>query len=82
MPINPGQILQGRYRIAGLLGQGGMGAVYHAWDVHLEGAVALKEMIPPPELNEVELHQMREQFKQEAVMLRRLNNQGLRRFVG
>ncbi len=81
MPINPGQILQGRYRIAGLLGQGGMGAVYRAWDVRLEGAVALKEMIPPPELNEAELHQMREQFKQEAVMLRRLNHTNLVRVI-
>ena len=74
-------MLQDRYRIAGLLGQGGMGAVYRAWDVRLEGAVALKEMVPPPELDEVELHQMREQFKQEAVMLRRLNHTNLVRVI-
>lgn len=43
MPLTPGQVLKDRYRIAKLLAQGGFGAVYRAWDLNLNTAVALKE---------------------------------------
>lgn len=47
MPISgtlPGTMLDGRYRIERLLGEGGMGAVYAATDLRLEKPVAVKVM--------------------------------------
>ena len=43
MPLTPGQILNNRYRIVKLLGQGGFGAVYRAWDMNMTAACAVKE---------------------------------------
>ena len=41
-PLHVGQSLGPRYHIIKLLGIGGMGAVYQAWDAELSVAVALK----------------------------------------
>jgi serine/threonine-protein kinase len=43
VPLSIGQVLQERYRIDALLGQGGMGAVYRATDLRFDSPVALKE---------------------------------------
>src|SRR6185295_20362013 len=41
-PLNVGQSFSARYHIIRILGVGGMGAVYQAWDAELSVAVALK----------------------------------------
>ncbi len=77
MPLSTGQMIQERYRIVSLLGQGGMGAVYRAWDTRLNVPVALKEMTPQPGLEWHTLAQLRLQFQQEAAILARLNHPNL-----
>jgi serine/threonine-protein kinase len=74
MTLEAGQLLQNRYRIISRLGQGGMGAVYRAWDTRLNVPVAVKEMIPQPGLDAAKLKQLRRQFQQEAQVLARLDH--------
>ena len=59
-----------RYRIAELLGAGGMGEVYRAWDSTLERTVALKVL--PPQL--VQNHDRVRRFVQEAKAASSLNH--------
>jgi len=77
MTLEIGKTADNRYRISKLLGQGGMGAVYKAWDTRLERAVALKEMIPQSSLSTEMLEQLREQFRNEAQVLGTLSHPNL-----
>ena len=60
----------GKYEIVKLLGRGGMGAVYHAFDPVLERAVALKVMLP--EVAGDPEHKQR--FEREARAVARLSH--------
>ncbi|MBN2394255.1 MAG: serine/threonine protein kinase [Anaerolineae bacterium] len=77
MPLTTGQVLQNRYRVVALLGQGGMGAVYRAWDTRLNAPVAIKEMVPQTGIPSTMLAQLRQQFRQEAMVLGRLSHPNL-----
>lgn len=70
MPLSPGQVIHNRYRIVALLGQGGMGAVYRAWDLNLNRPVALKENL------DVGISSQK-QFEREAVILANLSHPNL-----
>ncbi len=74
LQLKPGTILRGRYRIIGLIGAGGMGAVYLAGDDRLDGRqCAVKEQRLDAALSQ----NAREQFHQEASILARLDHPGL-----
>lgn len=74
MPLQAGVVLEGRYRVEGLLGHGGMGAVYRAWDERLRMAVALKE-------NALAGPDARAQFEREALVLARLHHSNLPKVI-
>ena len=44
--LRPGSVLGGKYKIGRLLGRGGFGATYLAWDLNLRRRVAIKEFLP------------------------------------
>ncbi len=44
--LEVGQIIDGKYRVEGLLGQGGMGAVYAGLHLHIDSRVAIKVLLP------------------------------------
>lgn len=76
--LQPNHILRERYKIVGLVGTGGMGAVYLADDQRLEGRqCAIKETLPQPALSEEATQAARKQFYQEASTLARLDHPGL-----
>lgn len=76
--LEPGTLLRDRYEILGLIGQGGMGAVYKAADRRLPGRLcAVKEIWPPAGIDADALAQAREQFLREASTLARLDHPNL-----
>lgn len=77
-PIEPGVILRERYKIRRIIGQGGMGSIYLAEDLRLEGRqCALKEVVHENSLSDDTLHQAQEQFLREAQILARLDHPNL-----
>jgi serine/threonine-protein kinase len=73
-----GTVLRSRYHILELVGHGGMGAVYRAEDLRLEGRqCAVKEVLPELSLPSDMLTQMQEQFYREASTLARLDHPNL-----
>ena len=74
-PLTPGKILRSRYKVTELVGEGGMGAVYRAEDLLLEGRLcALKEVSPDLSADPQTAEQAREQFYREASVLARLDH--------
>jgi serine/threonine-protein kinase len=78
VPLKPGIILRNRYKVRKIIGQGGMGSVYLADDLRLEGRLcAIKEVRIDENLTENLLKQSRDQFLREATILARLDHPSL-----
>jgi len=80
MPIalKTGEVLRGRYRIRERIGQGGMGNIYLADDIRLEGRrCALKEVEHDRTVPAKLLKEARQQFLHEATVLARLDHPNL-----
>src|SRR5271169_2107171 len=71
--LDPGTVLGGRYDIVRLLGQGGMGAVYQAYDRELERQVALKLIRPELAANP----EILQRFKQELILARQITHRNV-----
>jgi len=72
MPLETGSLLNGRYRIDRILGQGGMGAVYLATDESLGIPCAVKENLNlSPESERL--------FRREATLLASMRHPNLPR---
>ncbi len=76
--LKPGDRLRQRYEIIEIIGQGGMGCIYKAADIRLEGRfTAIKEVRPDPNDSPDESDQNRRQFQREASILARLDHPNL-----
>jgi serine/threonine-protein kinase len=78
MALKPGEVLRERYKIKRFISQGGMGNIYQADDLRLEGRIcAVKEVRLDSSLPAETRRQTREQFQREANVLARLDHPNL-----
>jgi RNA polymerase sigma factor (sigma-70 family) len=75
--LEPGTLLDGRFRIESLLGKGGMGAVYRAIDAESGEPVALKTLLPSSERDPA----LRRRFAREAEVIERLQHPNFVRLI-
>jgi len=78
VPMQAGTVLRNRYQVQKIIGQGGMGCIYLADDLRLEGRLcAVKEVEYEHALPEEMLEEARNQFQREATVLARLDHPNL-----
>jgi serine/threonine protein kinase/tetratricopeptide (TPR) repeat protein len=72
-----GQRFGPRYRIVKLLGMGGMGAVYQAWDADLDVLVALKVIRTEAGSDPDETRTIERRFKRELLLARQVSHKNV-----
>ena len=78
VPMKAGTVLHTRYKVQNIIGQGGMGSIYLAEDLRLEGRLcAVKEVEYDRALPDEMLQEARDQFQREATVLARLDHPNL-----
>lgn len=78
VPMKAGTVLRKRYQVKKIIGQGGMGCIYLAEDLRLEGRLcAVKEVEYDRALPKQMLQETRDQFQREATVLARLDHPNL-----
>ena len=76
-PLHIGQNFGTRYHVIRLLGIGGMGAVYQAWDQELEVAVALKVIRPDSMADPLIAAEVERRFKRELLLARQVTHKNV-----
>ncbi|MDQ7826897.1 MAG: serine/threonine-protein kinase [Candidatus Eremiobacteraeota bacterium] len=71
--LQEGEVINGRYKVAGLIAKGGLSYVYEVEDLVLPRRLALKEF-SPRNLDESEIAAVREQFAREVKILSALRH--------
>ncbi len=80
LPIPVGTILQNRYRLLSILGQGGFGRTYLAEDLgRFQERCAIKELIPDPHTTEL-MEKVKELFQREASTLYQIQHPQIPQF--
>jgi len=76
-PLSVGQQFGVRYIVVRLLGIGGMGAVYQAWDSELAVMVAVKVVRPEVTKDPVAARDIERRFKQELLLARQVTHRNV-----
>jgi serine/threonine protein kinase/tetratricopeptide (TPR) repeat protein len=76
-PLEPGQAFGARYHIIRMLGVGGMGAVYQAWDAELGVAVAIKVIRPEVMADATVAAGVERRFKRELLLARQVTHKNV-----
>lgn len=75
--LEPGQAFGSRYHLIKVLGIGGMGAVYQAWDQELNVAVALKTIRVDTALDPAGAEDLERRFKRELLLARQVTHKNV-----
>ena len=76
MTVASGRIVEGRYELSTLLGQGGMGQVWTAYDQRLDRRVAVK-LLRPDKVAGAEAEELRRRFVRECRVTAQVDHPGL-----